>query len=125
MKEHRAEGKGAIAVADDILSKARNTLEILKDFENRVDNNREAARAAFKKSSELEETIRQAVEKTLKASEFLRDTDNDSHTAFSMAEESSFLAKKTSDKAKLVSIESSKTKESTQSNKHTVQHRIN
>lgn len=115
MKEHRAQGKEAIDVADDILSKARATLDILKDFENRVDNNREAARAAMKKSNELEETIRQAVTKTSKASEFLRDTDNDSHTAFSMAEESSVLAKKTSDKAKLVSTESSKTRESTQS----------
>ena len=115
MKEHRAQGKEAINVADDILSKARTTLEILKDFENRVDNNREAARAAMKKSNELEETIRQAVTKTSKASEFLRDTDHDSHTAFSMAEESSVLAKKTSDKAKLVSAESSKTRESTQS----------
>ena len=115
MKEHRAQGKEAIAMADDILSKAKSTLEILKDFENRVDNNREAARAALKKTSELEETIRQAVTKTLKASEFLRDTDNDSHAAFSMAKESSDLAKKASGKAERISVESSKTRESTQS----------
>ena len=115
MKDHRKQGKMAIVEADDILSKARSTLETLKDFENRVDNNREAARAAMKKTSELEETIRQAVTKTLKASEFLRDTDNDSHAAFSMAQESSELAKKASDKARLVTVESSKTRESTQS----------
>ena len=53
MIEHRAKGKEAIALADDILSKARDTLEILKDFENRVDNNREAARAATKKANEI------------------------------------------------------------------------
>ena len=114
MIEHRSKGKEAIALADDILSKARDTLEMLKDFENRVDNNREAARAATKKANEIEDTIREAVTKTLKATEFLRDTDNDSHMAFSMATESSVLASRASVKAKLVSEESSKTRESTQ-----------
>ena len=114
MVEHRAKGREAVALGDAILTKARETLEILKDFENRVTNNREAARAALLKSNEIEETIREAIEKTFKASEFLRDTDKDSHLAYSLASESTALSNKASEKAKMVTIETSKTRESTQ-----------
>ena len=114
MKEHRTKGKEAIALGDEILLKARETLDTLRDFENRVTNNREAARAAIKKTNEIEETIRQAVEKTFKASEFLQDTDKDSHLAISLAEESALLASKASEKAKRVTVESSKIRQSTQ-----------
>ena len=116
MKEHRTKGKEAIALGDEILLKARETLDTLRDFENRVTNNREAARAAIKKTNEIEETIRQAVEKTFKASEFLQDTDKDSHLAISLAEESALLASKASEKAKRVTVESSKIRQSTQGN---------
>ena len=111
MIEHKIKGKEAVALGDDILTKARDTLEILKDFENRVANNREAARAALKKSNEIEETIREAVDKTVKASDFLRDTDKDSSMANTLASESSLLAGKASSKAKLVSQESVETRE--------------
>ena len=114
MIEHRKKGKEAIALADSILKKARETLETLKDFENRVANNRDAARAALQKSNEIEETISQAIDKTFKASEFLRDTDKDSHMAYSLAVESKNLALKTSERAKLVTLETSQTRESTQ-----------
>ena len=114
MKEHRTKGKEAIALGDAILSKARETLDTLRDFENRVTNNREAARAAIKKTNEIEETIREAVEKTFKASEFLQDTDKDSQLAISLAEESRLLASKASEKSKKVTVESSKMRESTQ-----------
>ena len=113
MKQHRTKGKEAIALGDAILVKARETLDTLRDFENRVTNNREAARAAIKKTTEIEDTIRQAVEKTFKASEFLQDTDKDSHLAISLAEESSLLARKASEKAKRISVESSIVREST------------
>ena len=114
MIEHKTKSLEAIALGDAILLKARDTLETLKDFENRVNNNREAARAALKKANEIDDTIREANEKTFKASEFLRDTDKDSHLAFSLATESSLLANKASEKARMVTIESSKTRESTQ-----------
>merc|ERR1719410_1171285 len=114
MIEHKTKSLEAIALGDAILLKARDTLETLKDFENRVNNNREAARAALKKANEIDDTIREANEKTFKASEFLRDTDEDSHLAFSLATESSLLASKASEKARMVTIESSKTRESTQ-----------
>merc|ERR1719297_655650 len=110
MIEHKTKSLEAIALGDTILLKARDTLETLKDFENRVNNNREAARAALKKANEIDDTIREASEKTFKASEFLRDTDKDSHLAFSLATESSILSNKASEKAKMVTIETSKTR---------------
>ena len=114
MIEHKMKGKDAVKLGDDILIKARDTLETLKNFENRVANNRDAARAALRKSNEIEQKIREAAEKTSKASEYLKDTDKDSSLANSLAEESSLLANKASSNANMISVETSKVRESIQ-----------
>ena len=114
MVEHRIKGADAVALGNAVLSKAKETLETLRDFENRVNNNREAANQALKKSSEIEQTISQANDKTSKAAEFLQDTDKDSHLAFSLAVESEKMARMASEKSNSIILESSATREATQ-----------
>ena len=48
MIEHKIKGKEAVALGDDILTKARDTLEILKDFEKlNFEYSREERRLIF------------------------------------------------------------------------------
>jgi len=115
MIEHREKGTEAVALGNMVLSKAKETLETLRDFENRVNNNREAANEALQKTSEIRSTIMQANDKTARAAEFLQDTDKDSHLAISLAEESTNMAKMASEKSNSIIMESSTTREAAQS----------
>lgn len=114
MIEHRKKGKEAVDLGTSLLEKARTTLETLRDFENRVNNNREAAKRALKSSAEIESTIDEAIDKTKSAASFLQDTYKDSNFAISLAEESTNMANIASEKSNTIIIDSSATRELTQ-----------
>jgi len=112
---HRKKGQEAVALGSMILNKAKETLETLRDFENRVNDNRVAANEALKNTFEIESTITQANDKTERALGFLEDTDKDSHLAISLAEESVSMAKMASEKSNTIMMESSTSREAAQS----------
>lgn len=114
MIEHRKKGTESVALGNAVLNKAKETLETLRDFENRVNNNREAANKALKKTSEIRRTITQANDKTTRTAEFLKGTDKDSHLAISLAEESTNMANMASEKSSVIILESSTSMEATQ-----------
>merc|ERR1712130_303626 len=115
MITHRKKGQEAVDLGSMILNKAKETLETLRDFENRVNDNRVAANEALKTTFEIGSRISQANSKTERASEFLQDTDKDSHLAISLAEESVRMAKMASDKSNAIVVEASTTREAAQS----------
>merc|ERR1711874_149139 len=86
----------------------------LRDFKNRVNDNRVAANEALKKTLEIGSTIDQANEKTERAAEFLQDTDKDSHLAILSAKESETMANIASKKSNSIIVESSTTREAAQ-----------
>ena len=113
MQTQLEQGRAATQLGDQILARARDTLDTLRDFENRVENNRAGARAALARTEEIEALIREARERTGQAGELLQDTDKDSSLAFSLAEDSALLARKASEKAGQIVLESSQTREET------------
>ena len=75
-------------------------------FENKVNENRAAAESALDKISNIENTLRIAVEDTSNADAALLDTDADSVTAYEIAIASKTTAEEASQNAKIIDEES-------------------
>merc|ERR1719189_3429099 len=67
METNRDAALKAVETEGDVLKKAQETLDILENFENRVNENRAAAESALDKISNIENTLRIAMEDTSNA----------------------------------------------------------
>jgi len=112
MEVHRKNALKAVELGNSVLEEAQGTLETLKDFENRVNENKDAANEALLKIANIEKTIGDANDKTHKAAEALRNTDKDSALAYEIAKESKNTAEGASINATSIVKESAKIKES-------------
>merc|ERR1712066_93490 len=111
MKNNKDAATNAVETGNEVLEKARKTLEILQDFENRVNENRAAAEVALDKIANIENTLVLASQDTVSADEALHDTDTDSIRAYEIAVESKTTAEEASKNAKTINEESSKVRE--------------
>ena len=114
MNKHRAKALEAVEIGNTVLKDAMETLETLKDFENRVNSNKDAAEQSLKEIDSIAATIQEAAEKTEQAGRHLNDAESNSHLAFDMARTSKGIAEKASDKAKAIVKESAETREAAQ-----------
>merc|ERR1711983_725084 len=96
MENNRDSAMDAVDTGNTVLEKAQKTLEILQDFENRVNDNRAAA----------ENALNIAIEDANNADSALLDTDTDSVTAYEIAIESKNTAEEASKNAKTINQES-------------------
>ena len=111
MEQHRDGAQAAVNSGNTVLGEAKKTLEILEDFENRVNDNREAANTALDSVYQIEETLRQANEQISTADENLHKTDEDSVTAHEIAVDTKNTAEEASKHAGQIVEESAKIKE--------------
>ena len=109
MDRHRAKAIKAVEIGNNVLKDAQDTLETLRDFENRVSSNKDAAEQALTRIQDIEATIRSAADKTEQAGKQLSDAENNSHLAYDVATTSKGIAEKASEKAKTIVAESSQT----------------
>jgi len=109
MDMHRAKALEAVDIGNNVLKDAQDTLETLKDFENRVSSNKDAAEQALTRIKDIQATILSAQENTAQADKFLSDADSSSHLAYDMANDTKGIAEKVSEKAKTIVVESAKT----------------
>jgi len=114
MNKHRAKALEAVEIGNTVLKDAMETLETLKDFENRVNSNKDAAEQSLKEIDSIAATIQEATEKTEQAGRHLSDAESNSHLAFDMARTSKGIAEKASEKAKTIVRESAEIRESAQ-----------
>jgi len=112
MDEHRAKALKAVELGNTVLEEAKVTLATLQDFENRVNENKEAADEAIKKIADIKRTIEDSNEKTAAASEALENTDEKAFLAHEVAIESKTTAESASEHAKTIAAESIKIKDS-------------
>ena len=110
MERHRSRATEAVQLGNNVLEDAQNTLETLKDFENRVSSNKDAAEQALTRIQDIEATIRNANEKTEQASKQLSDAENNSNLAFDVATTSKEIAEKASATAKGIVAKSTETR---------------
>ena len=106
METSRDAALKAVDTEAEVLHKAQDTLDILKNFENKVNENRAAAESALDKISNIENTLRIAMEDTSNADAALLDTDADSVTAYEIAIASKTTAEEASQNAKIIDEES-------------------
>lgn len=106
METSRDAALKAVETEAEVLQKAQDTLDILKNFENKVNENRAAAESALDKISNIENTLRIAMEDTGNADAALLDTDADSVTAYEIAIASKTTAEEASQNAKIIDEES-------------------
>merc|ERR1711971_1417394 len=99
MDKHRAKALGAVALGNSVLVDANVTLNTLNDFQNRVNNNKEAAQKSLEDVEEIRKIINLAKEKTKTASEALDGADDESHLAFAVAKDAKEIAEQASEKA--------------------------
>jgi len=111
MDEHRSRALKAVELGNTVLEEAKITLATLQDFENRVNENREAADSALGKIADIERTVRDSNEKTASAATDLEHTDKNAFLAFEVAVESKTTAEDASKHATLIVAESAKIKE--------------
>ena len=109
MDKHRAKALEAVEIGNNVLKDAQETLETLKDFENRVNSNKDAAEQALNDVQAIEATIASAKDKTEQADKQLSDAENNSKTAYEVATTSQGIAEKASEKARAIVAESSET----------------
>ena len=106
MEANRDKAEQAVSKGNTVLEKATETLRILNDFENMVNDNRAAAESALDKIANIENTLRLAEEDTMNADEALFETDDKSFKAFIKAVESKETAEEASKNAKAINQES-------------------
>ena len=106
MENNKEAANNAVETGNEVLEKARKTLEILQDFENRVNENRAAAEVALDKIANIENTLSLASQDTASADEALHHTDTDSVRAYEIAVESKKTAEEASKNAKTINDES-------------------
>merc|ERR1719458_158881 len=110
---HQSRAAEAVQRGNAVLDRARATLETLRNFEGRVNDNKKAANRALTLAGQIEATISEAVEKTREASELLQNTDKDSQMALNLAKEAKEVAGKTSTMAREISASSIPAREGT------------
>ena len=108
MKTNRDSAMKAVETGNSVLEQATRTLEILEDFDRRVEENKSAAEGALDKIANIESTLSLAMGDTAAADEALEDTDTDSVTAYEIAVESKNTAEEASKNAKTIVDESRK-----------------
>lgn len=89
--------RDAVAKAERTLREANETLKTLKEFDERVQNNKKDAEDALKKIPEIQNYIDEAEQKTQEARDNLRNAEYDAGAAKEIAE----TAKRTAEKAYL------------------------
>ena len=108
MRTNRDPAMKAVETGNSVLEQATRTLEILEDFDRRVEENKSAAEGALDKIANIESTLGLAMGDTAAADEALEDTDTDSVTAYEIAVESKNTAEEASKNAKTIVDESRK-----------------
>lgn len=109
MDKHRAKAVEAVDMGNNVLINAEETLETLRDFENRVANNKDAAEQALTRIDEIKDSIKAAMDKTDQAEKQLSDAENNVHLALNVATTSKGIAEKVSETANKISEESGET----------------
>ena len=110
---HQSRAAEAVQRGNAVLDRARATLETLRNFEGRVNDNKKAANRALTLAGQIEDTILEAVKKTKEASELLQNTDKDSQMALNLAKEAKDVTGKTSAMAREISASSIPAREGT------------
>ena len=77
-----------------------------EDFETRVSENKESARAALANVESIEDMIRQAGEKTRQASQAMNGADSSANLALTVALDAQKIAEEASEKASVISTDS-------------------
>jgi len=106
MNNNKEAATNAVETGNEVLEKARKTLDILQDFENRVNENRAAAEVALDKIVNIENTLSLASQDTASADAALHQTDTHSIRAYEIAVESKKTAEEASKNAKKINDES-------------------
>merc|ERR1719510_2072894 len=108
MKTNNEATDKAVDTGNEVLKKALETLEILQDFENRVNETRAAAEEALDKMANIETSLRLATEDTASADQALHSTDTESNLAYEIGVEVKEIAEEASKNASTVNVESTK-----------------
>merc|ERR1719510_152494 len=108
MKTNNEATDKAVDTGNEVLKKALETLEILQDFENRVNETRAAAEEALDKMANIETSLRLATEDTASADQALHRTDTESNLAYQIGVEVKEIAEEASTNASTINKESTK-----------------
>lgn len=111
MDMHRAKALGAVELGNSVLIDASVTLSTLNDFQNRVNNNKDAAERSLMEVEKIRESINLANTKTEQARADLKGADDESHLAFAVAKDAKEIAELASEKATTIVAESTETKD--------------
>lgn len=111
MDVHKSRALKAVELGNTVLEEAKRTLATLQDFENRVNENREAANSALEKRADIERTVSDSMDKTASADQALEHTDNEAVLAYEIAVDSKTTAEGASQNAASIVAESAKVKE--------------
>merc|ERR1719331_3056129 len=96
MDAYRAEARKAVELGNSVLSKAQETLEILQDFDSKVEENRADFEAIMEETNAIEVTLSGANARTAEALSQISQTGGDTETAHAIATESKAEAEKAS-----------------------------
>jgi len=109
MKAYTQKALDAVNVGNDVLKDAQNTLETLRNFENRVNNNKDAATDALTRIQDIERMIATARDKTEQSGKQLDNAETNAQLALSISKDSKEIAEGASEKAREIVDSSSKT----------------
>ena len=109
IENHKTKALEAVQIGNNVLKDAQETLETLKDFENRVNSNKDAAEDALMRIQDISQTIDIAREKTEQAGKQLDDAENNSELALNIAKTSKDIAERASQKANEIVSSSTET----------------
>lgn len=109
IENHKAQALEAVEIGNNVLKDAQDTLETLKDFENRVNSNKDAAEEALTRIQAISQSVEISSDKTDQAGKQLDDAENNSELALNIAKTSKDIAERASYKANEIVITSSET----------------
>merc|ERR1711970_1263142 len=110
MDAYRAEARKAVELGNSVLSKAQETLQILQDFDSKVEENRADFEAIMEETNAIEVTLSGANARTAEALSQISQTGGDTETAHDIATESKAEAEKASVEAQRIVKESGETR---------------
>ena len=108
MKTNNEAADKAVQTGNEVLKKALETLEILQDFENRVNQTRAAAEEALDKMANIETSLSLATADTASADQALHSTDTESNLAYEIGVVAKQTAEEASKNASTINEESTK-----------------
>jgi len=103
MKANKERAEKAVSDGNMVLVEAQDTLRTLYDFENSVNDNKQAAQEAFEKYEEIDETARNAYRKAAEAKEAMKGADTSANLALTVALDAQTISSEASTAAASIS----------------------